>query len=60
MVGRRRRPHGPDDVEVVVAVEARVDAALEADLGGAPLLGFHHPLGDVVEIEEVGVAAQVQ
>ena len=27
--------HGPGDVDVVVAVEARVDAALEADLGGA-------------------------
>ena len=27
--------HRPGDVDVVVAVEARVDAALQADLGGA-------------------------
>ena len=30
-----RLAHGPDDLEVVVAVEARVDAPLEAHLGGA-------------------------
>ena len=31
----RRRLHGPGDVDVVVAVEVGVDAALQAHLGGA-------------------------
>ena len=39
----RRRADGPDHLEVVVAVEARVDAALEADLGGPGLLGLDAP-----------------
>ena len=34
----RGGPHGPDHLEVVVAVEAGVDAALQADLGGARAL----------------------
>ena len=32
--------HRPGDVDVVVAVEARVDAALQADLGGAEVGGL--------------------
>ena len=31
-----RRPDGAQHVDVVVAVEVRVDATLQADLGGAP------------------------
>ena len=46
--------HGPGDVDVVVAVEVGVDAALEAHLGGAQRDGFADPLGDVVEGEQVG------
>ena len=45
--------HGPGDVDVVVAVEARVDAALQAHLGGAELGGLAHPPGDVVERQQV-------
>ena len=41
--------HGPGDVDVVVAVEVGVDAALQADLGGAELGGLARALGDVVE-----------
>jgi len=33
--GGRRLAHGLDHVHVVVAVEVRVDATLQADLGGA-------------------------
>ena len=39
----RRLLHGPGDVDVVVAVEVRVDAALQADLGGAELGGLARP-----------------
>ena len=41
--------HRPGDVDVVVAVEVGVDAALEADLGGAQLGRLAGALGDVVE-----------
>ena len=44
---------GPDHLEVVVAVEVRVDAALEAHLGGAGVLGLDDPLGDLVELQQV-------
>ena len=47
-------------VEVVVAVEGRVDAALEADLGAPQRLGLRDAARDLLEVEEVGVAAQVQ
>ena len=51
---------GPDHLEVVVAVEARVDAALEAHLGGAGGFGLGHSLGDVAQLEQVGRTAQVE
>ena len=52
--------HRTGDVDVVVAVEVRMDAALQRDLGGAHLPRFHRALGDVVEGEQVRRAAQVQ
>ena len=47
-------------LEVVVAVEARVDPALQADLGGALRLGLDDASGDLVDLEQVGAAAQVE
>ena len=44
---------------VVVARERRVDAALEADLGRAPLPRLHGAAHDLVERNEEGGAAQV-
>ena len=52
--------HRPGDVDVVVAVEVGVDAALEADLGGAQLGRLDDPAGDVVQREQVRAAPQVQ
>ena len=52
--------HRLEHVEVVVAVEVGVDAALEAHLGGALGLGLGHAARDLVELEQVGRAAQVQ
>ena len=57
---RRAGAHRRDHVDVVVAVEVGVDAALQADLGGAALLGLAHALADLVEGQEVGIAAQVE
>ena len=56
----RRLSDGPDHLEVVVAVEARVDAALEAHLGGPGGLGLGDSLGDVAQLQEVRGAAQVE
>ena len=36
-------PDSPQHLQVVVAVEVRVDAPLQTDLGGARLLGFALP-----------------
>ena len=52
--------HRPHHVDVEVAVEGRVDAALEAHLGRAPRGRLGGALGDVVEGEQVGRSAQVQ
>ena len=52
--------HRPGDVEVVVAVEVGVDAALQAHLGRAALDRLDHAPLDLVEVEQVRVAAQVQ
>ena len=57
---RHRGLHGLRDVEVVVAVEVGMDAALQAHLGGAELSGLADPVGDLVVGEQVGLAAQVQ
>ena len=52
--------HRPGHVEVVVAVEVGVDPALEADLGGAVVDGLEDPPLDLVTVQEVRVATQVQ
>ena len=52
--------HGPQHLEVVLAVEARVDPPLETDLGGALLLGFDDAPCDLVDLEQVWAAAQVE
>ncbi len=52
----RHGSDGPDHLQVVVAVEVRMDAALQAHLGGAPGFGFDHPGADLVEAEEVRLA----
>src|SRR5690606_36204140 len=57
---RGRLLHRPGDLDVVVAVEVGVDAALQADLGGAPLPRLPGAPGDVVEGQQVGRAPQVQ
>ena len=57
---RRRLLHRPADVDVVVAVEAGVDPALEAHLGGALVDRLDHPALDLVDAEQVGIAPQVQ
>ena len=56
----RRGAHGVDDVQVVVAVEVGMDAALQAHLGGAERFGFGHAARDLVELEQVRRAAQVE
>ena len=53
-------PDRPQHLEVVVAVEVRVDAPLQADLGGARLLRLDDAPGDLVDLEQVGAAPQVQ
>ena len=50
----------PADVDVVVAVEAGVDAALQGHLGGAQLGGLDHPFLDVGQRQHVRRAPQVQ
>ena len=57
---RRDGLHGPGDVQVVVAVEVRVDAALQAHLGRAALDRLDHPRLDLLDAEQVRVAAQVE
>ena len=57
---RRDLLHRPRHVEVVLAVEVGVDAALETHLGGAALDRFDDPPLDLVAVEEIRVAAEVQ
>ena len=52
--------HRLGDVDVVVAVEVGVDAALQAHLGGAAVHGLADAAGDLVEREEVRRAPQVE
>ena len=47
-------------VDVVVAVEVGVDAPLERDLGGAERLRLCGAGGDVLQREQVGLAAEVE
>jgi hypothetical protein len=58
MQAGRRGLHGAHDVQVVAAVVARVDAALDADLGGAASLGLDRAPHDLGQVELVGRAAQ--
>ena len=46
--------------DVEVAGEVGVDAALQADLGGAPLPGLDRAVHHLVHVQDVGVAAQVE
>ena len=48
------------DVDVVVAVEVGMDAALQAHLGGAALDGLDDAPLHLFELEQVGRAAQVE
>ena len=57
---RRAGANRGDHVDVVVAIELGMDAALQTDFGGAPGLGFAHPFADLVQGEQVGVASQVE
>ena len=50
---RHRLLDRPDDREVVVAVERRMDAALEADLDGTALPGLLDAADDLVERHEI-------
>src|SRR5207247_2076981 len=59
----RTRWHGPlhrlADLDIGVAGEGRMDAALEADLDRAPLPGLLRPPCDLVDRDEVRRPAQV-
>ena len=46
--------------DVEVAGEVRVDAALQADLGGPELPGLDRAVDHLVDVQDVGVAAQVE
>ena len=56
----RGLPHRLEHVQVVVPVEARVDAPLQAHLGRALRLGLGDAPGDLVELQQVRRAAEVQ
>ncbi len=57
---RRPGAHGVEHVEVVVAVEVGVDTALQAHLGRTLGLGLGDAPRDLVELQQVGGAPQVQ
>ena len=57
---RRPGAHGVEHVEVVVAVEVGVDAALQAHLGRTLGLGLGDAPRDLVELQQVGGAPQVE
>jgi len=57
---RRTRSNRGDDVDVVVAVELGMDAALETDFRGAFRFGLANALTDLIQGEQVGVTPQVQ
>ena len=56
----RAGAHRLEHVQVVVAVEVGVDAALQADLGGALVDRLHHAPRDLVELQQVRRPAQVE
>ena len=58
--GGRGRFHRSCHRQVVLAVEVGMDAALEADLGGAALDGFDDPALDLLEVEQVRRPAEVE
>ena len=51
--------HGAQDVEVPLAGEARVDAALQTDLSAAALPRLDRAPRDLVDVEQVGRTAQI-
>ena len=51
--------HGAADVEIGLAGVVGMDAALQADFGGAALPGLARAAHDLLEREVVGRAAQV-
>ena len=53
-------PNRPGDVEVVITIEVGMDAPLEADLGGAHSGRLGCPVGDLVHLQEVGRASEIQ
>ena len=55
--GRLHRLH---QVQVVLAVELGMDATLQADLGGSSPGGFDHPLDDLLQGEQIGLAPEVE
>ena len=57
---RYRGVHRLGDVDVVVAVEVRVDPTLQTYLGGTRLGRLDGPIGDVVERQKVRRAPQVE
>ena len=57
---RRDLLHGTRHRQVVLAVEVGMDAALQAHLGGAAVDRFHHAPLDLLVVEEVRAAAEVQ
>src|SRR6185437_9130941 len=55
---RCRAFHGTDDVEIGAAGEAWMDAALQADFGGAAIPSLRRPPRDLLQIQQVAGAAQ--
>ena len=55
-----RRLHGADYLEVIVAVEVRVDTTLQTDLGCTELCSFNRAALHLVEPEQIRVATQVE
>jgi hypothetical protein len=51
---------GPAHRDVVVAIEAGVDPALQADFGRTPSLCLQYPRHDLGCLEQVGRSAEVQ
>src|SRR5580704_1236340 len=56
---RRGLPDGPANLDVRLAREARLDAALHAYFGRAAIPGFARPPGNLVERQRVRSASKV-
>src|ERR1035437_1670740 len=51
---------GFDHLEVEITVEFRVDTSLKTDFSGAAIFGLANPIGDFAELQQIGVASQVE